>query len=126
MVFEFTAGGSEIVLHAFNSGSDGAYPGVSGVVQDQAGNLYGTTPWGGGSCRTQWPGCGTAYKVAPDGTETVLRDFVRKPAGRFPLAGLLLSKSGKLFGTASYGGDLNCYVFHHRHNGCGTIFELKP
>jgi uncharacterized repeat protein (TIGR03803 family) len=53
-VFELMprAGGgwTEKVLHSFNfNGRDGIYP-TAGVVQDAAGNLYGTTELGGPFC----------------------------------------------------------------------------
>jgi hypothetical protein len=42
-----TCGAStEKVLHAFSGGTDGNQP-YGGVVLDQAGNLYGTTQFGG-------------------------------------------------------------------------------
>lgn len=45
-----TAGGGweETVLYSFTAGDDGAYP-SSGVTLDAAGNIYGTTLWGGPS-----------------------------------------------------------------------------
>jgi len=48
-VFELTPKGSgwtERVLHNFRGGLDGAYP-IAGVVLDNKGRLYGTTPYGG-------------------------------------------------------------------------------
>src|SRR5438876_7581661 len=57
--------GSYEVLHAFE-GAD--YP-YAGVIQDSTGNLYGTTYVGGAY------GAGTVYKLAPDGTLTILHEF---------------------------------------------------
>jgi uncharacterized repeat protein (TIGR03803 family) len=57
---------TETVLHSFaGSPSDGAYP-YAGLIADSAGNLYGTTTVGGAS------NLGVVFKLAPDGTETVL------------------------------------------------------
>src|SRR5207244_5067096 len=56
-------------LYAFASdSSDGTYP-RAGLIQDSAGNLYGTTQGGGAS------GYGTVYKLAPSGALTVLHSF---------------------------------------------------
>ena len=62
-VFELTpiAGGgwTERVLHNFNNdGTDGAYP-YGGLIFDGAGNLYGTTAWGGTY------GNGTVFEITP-------------------------------------------------------------
>ena len=47
MVFKLSPSGTETVLHSF-VGSDGAGPGA-GLIADSAGNLYGTTRFGGAS-----------------------------------------------------------------------------
>src|SRR5271155_609409 len=60
--------------------TDGSTP-AGNLVSDNAGNLYGTTAWGGaysGACVEQQVssiGCGTVFKVAPDGVESVLYAF---------------------------------------------------
>src|ERR1700733_7514272 len=56
-------------LYNFTGGADGGYPEEGGLVQDQAGSLYGTTYLGGTS------GYGTVFKVTLSGTETVLHSF---------------------------------------------------
>ena len=59
VVFELSPGGAETVLHSFaKSTTDGGTP-ESALVQDAAGNLYGTTYYGGAS------GCGTVFKYTP-------------------------------------------------------------
>ena len=35
------------VLYTFSGGADGGYPQYTRLVMDAAGNLYGTTPFGG-------------------------------------------------------------------------------
>ena len=62
-VFELTpqAGGAwaETVLHSFsNNGTDGQYP-WAGLIIDTAGNLYGTTEFGGTG------GSGTVFELTP-------------------------------------------------------------
>jgi uncharacterized repeat protein (TIGR03803 family) len=72
VVFKLTPSSSgewkETVLHAF-TGKDGAYPESSpSVTLGPAGNLYGTTIFGGNlkDCQSsQYPGCGAAFRVIP-------------------------------------------------------------
>src|ERR1700719_615365 len=87
--------GSDTVLYSFQGGSDGAGP-VGGVVSDAAGNLYGLTYAGGTGCIG---GCGTVYRLAPDGTETVLYAFLGGADGAVPTGNLILDQGGNLFGT---------------------------
>ncbi|HEY3638385.1 MAG TPA: choice-of-anchor tandem repeat GloVer-containing protein, partial [Rhizomicrobium sp.] len=77
-VFKLTPDGTESLLYSFTGGSDGASP-AGGVILDSTGNLYGTT-FGGGSSA----GYGVAYKLAPDGTETVLYSFQGGNDGQYP------------------------------------------
>jgi uncharacterized repeat protein (TIGR03803 family) len=108
VVFEFSASGTFTILHSFNY-SDGAYP-HGGLVMDIKGNLYGTTYGGGAN------GYGTVFKVSA-GTETVLYSF--NPAngtdGAVPYAGLVLDKTGNLYGTTYSGGA----------HGYGTAFKFS-
>jgi uncharacterized repeat protein (TIGR03803 family) len=67
VVFKVDKTGKESVLHAFTGGADGSNP-VAGVIQDAAGNLYGTTPYGGHySCGQdgEGGGCGVVFKLTP-------------------------------------------------------------
>lgn len=124
-VFELSpvSGGhwTETLLYRFAGGSDGAAP-VAGLIFDNAGNLYGTTPYGGQKDN------GTVFKLAPSSgswTETILYRFTNtRGDGRLPMASLVLDQAGNLYGTTSeggyYGGDY-CYGY-----GCGIVFELSP
>jgi len=115
IVFEITASGTEIVLYSFGGGSDGLYP-YSGLVRDKAGNLYGTTSAGGqGSCFFDL-GCGVVFKLAPDGTETILYSFSGGADGGNPQGGLALDSKGNLYGTTLYYGA----------HGYGTVFKVTP
>lgn len=110
-VFKIAPDGTETVLHAFAGGGDGSYPQTgAGVVKDRSGNLYGTTYTGGASNE------GTVYKIAPDGTETVLHSFTGGSDGDYPISDLLITRAGRLYGTTSSGGDSNK----------GTVFALDP
>src|ERR1700683_1011230 len=59
-VFKLDTAGSEMILHSFAGGADGANPNA-GLVADTAGNLYGTTQYGGKGCYRH--GCGTVFQV---------------------------------------------------------------
>jgi len=108
-------------LYAFTGGADGSFP-AAGLVQDRAGNLYGTTQFGGNrTCPA--PDCGVVFKLAPneDGTwtQSVLYAF-NGPDGSQPLARLILDREGNLYGTTQSGGDFSCGL----GSGCGTVFKL--
>ncbi len=122
-VFELTpaAGGgwTEKVLYSFNAnGTDGYYP-YAGLIFDAAGNLYGTTRYGGTSSGCAPYGCGTVFELTPAAggtwTETVLHNFGNGTDGATPLAGLIFDAAGNLYGTTSSGGTY----------GYGTVFELQ-
>lgn len=112
-VFKVAPDGTKTTLYAFADGTDGAYP-ASGLALDGSGNVYGGTQFGGRGCNHR--GCGVVYKVAPDGTETVLRTFSGKNDGAIPTSVPLLDSSGNLYGSAQIGGA----------NGQGTIFKIAP
>ena len=112
-------------LYAFAGGNDGAAPQAS--VTDKKGNLYGTTTSGGGNgaCNSG-QGCGTVFKLASDGTESVLYSFCSKANcadGAVPAGGLLADEEGNFYGvTESGGAGSSCTVAA----GCGTVFKLEP
>ncbi len=116
-----TASSQETVLHSFGNGTDGNSP-TTALIQDGAGNLYGTTVGGGTH------GYGTVFELTPRGgggwTETVLHSFNQNGSdGAYPYAGLAFDAAGNLYGTTSNGGIHACdgIVFN-----CGTVFELSP
>lgn len=102
-----------ITLHTFSgsSGDDGA-DSYAPLVQDSAGNLYGTTA-AGGVLRNQ----GTVFRVDTSGNETVLYSFTGGADGGNPRSGLLLDVAGNLYGITAGGG-----IFP----GQGVVFKLDP
>jgi uncharacterized repeat protein (TIGR03803 family) len=108
-VFEFSPTGGETVRYAFQGGSDGDEP-EGPVTLDKDGNLYGTTFYGGTGCYGE--GCGTVFKLSPDGTKTVLHKFSGGSDGSGPAGALAIDKNGNLFGTTSLGN--------------GTVYKLAP
>jgi uncharacterized repeat protein (TIGR03803 family) len=116
MVFEMLpkegGGWTEKILCSFTEGSNLATPNA-GVILDGAGNLYGTTQFGGMS------GLGAVFECSPaEGggwTATVLHSFNDIPTdGTEPYASLILDGSGNLYGTTLFGGAY----------GRGVVFEL--
>ena len=95
---------------------DGAIP-VSGVIFDSAGNLYGTTEYGGtGQQGGNW---GTAYELRHNSDGTWEHEVLYNFPGFYGdgvrlLAGLVLDKSGNLYGATIQGGSIDC----------GTVFKL--
>lgn len=120
-VFQLGATGDEQVLYSFTGGADGANPYAS-LIRDAAGNLYGTTYYGGDLSCNSPNGCGTVFKVDTFGTESVLYSFTGGADGAYPYAGLVRDATGNLYGTTYYGGDLTC----NSPNGCGTVFQVHP
>jgi uncharacterized repeat protein (TIGR03803 family) len=122
IVFKLAPDGTETVLYAFKGGNDGAAP-LAPLVIDNAGNFYGTTSaGGGGGCNGA--GCGTVFKLAPDGTESVLHAFQGGTDGAFPWAGVIADANGNLYGTTLYGGDTGKRLCDSHFSGCGTVFKL--
>ncbi|MGH6890364.1 MAG: choice-of-anchor tandem repeat GloVer-containing protein [Rhizomicrobium sp.] len=125
-IFELAADGTETVLYAFQGGNDGSAPNES-IIRDKKGNLFGTAIAGGGtSCAISGdpPGCGTVFKVTPDGKETTLYAFQGGSGdGAGPLGNLVADSSGNLYGSTGWGGDGSCtYV----SAGCGIMFKIAP
>jgi uncharacterized repeat protein (TIGR03803 family) len=113
VVFKLAPNGIETVLHSFMGGSDGAYP-EAGLIADGQGNLYGTTLNGGSSDN------GTVFKLTPDGTETVLHQFMGHSDGSGPMGDLVADSKGNLYGTVQFGGLDSCQL------GCGIVFKVAP
>jgi uncharacterized repeat protein (TIGR03803 family) len=108
----------ETTVYAFPGGAGGAGP-RGGVLIAADGGMFGVTDEGGntntGKCLQST--CGTVFELVPEGSgfsATVIHRF-HGADGANPQAGLIVERSGKLFGTTSGGGTAA---------GAGTVFEL--
>ncbi|HXR16773.1 MAG TPA: choice-of-anchor tandem repeat GloVer-containing protein [Terriglobales bacterium] len=121
------------ILYSFKGGKDGNVP-FGDLVFDGAGNLYGSTEFGGGKGTTCDPDyyqyCGTVFKLSPPKTkggkwtEQVLHSFAGGSDGGNPNGGLVLDSAGAIYGTTVAGGNQGCMTNYSV--GCGIVFELRP
>jgi uncharacterized repeat protein (TIGR03803 family) len=88
------------------------------LIEGTDGNFYGTTFWGGSVTNNCLSGCGTVFKITPEGTLTTLYNFGWTD-GASPSAGLIQAADGNFYGTTTSGGT-NCTL------GCGTVFKITP
>ena len=126
---------TETVLHIFQGpGSDDGNTPAGSLIIDSAGNLYGTTGYGGtGNCILLGTkvGCGTVYELSPptqEGgawTETVLYSFPTPKQGYLPNGNLVFDSAGNLYGATMFGGGegTTCDSYYQY---CGAVFELSP
>src|SRR6185437_10047295 len=120
VIFKLKPDGTYIVLYAFMGGADGWLP-EGGLVGDQDGNFYGTTYSGGLAVCGKNSNCGTVFKLAPNGTHTVLYTFKGGSDGVHPQSALYRSpQTSALYGTTLSGGKKGC------NTSCGTVFVVRP
>jgi len=112
----------ETVLHRFDN-TDGSAP-AGNLTLDTAGNLYGTTVYGGPLDQCSNEGCGLVFELTPDAdgkwTYKVLHEF-DVTDGAWPFAGMIFDSAGNLYGTTSHGGNTGACA-----GGCGVVFKLTP
>jgi uncharacterized repeat protein (TIGR03803 family) len=115
-VFELTPAGTLTTLYRFCAAAacaDGTNP-YNSVIEGIDGNFYGTTPLGGtGSCGG---GCGTVFKLTPNGKITTLHSFNARPDGAFPYGTLVQATNGDFYGTTNADAA----------GGVGTVFRITP
>jgi uncharacterized repeat protein (TIGR03803 family) len=120
-IFKIDSTGKETVLYNFGANANEPY---DTLVRDAAGNLYGTTDWGGsGGCSNGQGrvGCGTVFKFdVATGKESLLYSFQGGNDGENPTAGLIMDAAGNLYGTVQAGGSTACPA------GCGLVFRVTP
>jgi uncharacterized repeat protein (TIGR03803 family) len=102
---------TEAILHTFSGGNDGGNP-YAGLIRDQAGNMYGTTAYGGSA------NIGAVFSLsqATGGgwTENTIY-WLPGNDGDGPAGNLIADSAGNYYGTVSGGLYLN-----------GAIFKLSP
>jgi uncharacterized repeat protein (TIGR03803 family) len=95
------------ILHSFAGAPDDVTEPNGDLIQDAAGNLYGTS-WRGGT-----HDLGVVFKLDTSGTVTILHNFTGAD-GSHPKGGLFQDPTGNLYGTTTAVGS----------NGLGTVFGL--
>ncbi len=108
-IFRMTPAGDVAILHQFAWQTEGG--GLSApLIQSLDGYFYGTTEFGGPY------NSGTVFKMAPDGTFTLLHAFMWQTDGGLPIrAALTQTTDGNIYGTTRLGGTF----------GQGTVFQLN-
>jgi len=111
-VFEISPAGKLRVRYSFcaqTNCTDGYLP-YGGLTLGLDGNFYGTSSNGGSQ------GYGNVFKMAPNGSLTVLYDFTNGNDGATPIAPPIQGTDGSLYGTAELGG----------RSHCGTLYRSQP
>lgn len=114
IIFELDPSGNETILYTFTGGADGAAP-YGGLVQDPAGNFYGTTLLAGTSNSRCSSGCGVVFELDAAGNFSVLHTFTGRD-GANPEGDLVRDAAGNLYGMTNQGGASNA----------GVVFALDP
>jgi len=100
------------VLHNFTGTGDGGRS-QAGLTIDRAGNLYGTTTWGGTG------GAGVVFRLAHAGSGwvlTTLYNFDYNANGAYPESGVIFGPDGSLYGMTGEAGQY----------GYGVVYRLRP
>jgi uncharacterized repeat protein (TIGR03803 family) len=113
-IFKISPTGTFASLYSFgeNEGTSSA-----ALILAKDGNFYGTTEVGGPNNCPVGPSntCGTIFKMTPNGTVSILHNFVSSD-GAGPSGPLLQASDGNFYGTTELGGAY----------GYGTIFQMTP
>jgi uncharacterized repeat protein (TIGR03803 family) len=105
-IFMMTPGGEVKNLYTFS----GYTVGVGPLVQDAAGNFYGTTDYNGTYNE------GTVFKMTPQYVVSILYSFGESPDSNQDPNTVVVGPDGNLYGTTTYGGTKNA----------GVIYQLAP
>jgi uncharacterized repeat protein (TIGR03803 family) len=108
-VFKVSTSGELTLLFSFD-GIKSYYP-AGGLAQAASGDLFGLTSSGG--YRNCINGCGTIFKITPEGDLTTVHSF-SDSEGHSASSTLVLSSDGNFYGTTTEGGAY----------GGGTFFQV--
>jgi uncharacterized repeat protein (TIGR03803 family) len=129
-VFKITPSGELTTLYTFCTGGppcpDGLDP-EAGLVEGTDGNFYGTTESGGNNNGECGIGCGTIFRITPNGELTNLYDFCSQSKcrdGEEPYPGLVQDTNGAFYGMAFGGSDYG--VVFSLSVGLRPFIETEP
>ncbi len=100
---------TETVLHVFDWQKEAGFSPIAGLHWGPSGSLYGTTA----------RGAGTVFELTQSAgvwTETILHQFGGNGDGGAPQGGIILDKTGALYGTTFGGGNYNY----------GEVWKITP
>ena len=126
VIFRINSAGNFSVLHRFEGSGPGSLDGFrpwGGLIRDAAGNLYGTTAFGGNGGLA-----GVLFRLRPDGTYTVLHRFGKTGGdlanGYSPAGRLVRDSNGNLYGVNEKGGSgAGGTVYRRAPNGTITVLQ---
>jgi uncharacterized repeat protein (TIGR03803 family) len=128
-IFKMTPHGTLTTLYTFclaSNCSDGNGP-YATLIQGSDGNFYGTTTYGGANdnCQNVYLGCGTVFRITPNGTLETLHSFDGTD-GDAAFAGLVQDTNGNFYGTTQEGGANNKGTVFSMSVGLGPFIETRP
>jgi uncharacterized repeat protein (TIGR03803 family) len=132
VVFKMGLSGKSLtVLHSMNATTDGQQS-YAGLVEGTDGNFYGSNSQGGTPSQSCGQlGCGTLFKISPQGAFSVIYDF-DYPTGSTPYTPMIQHTNGMLYGTTEIGGSgvrgtcTGCGVFYEVNAGLAPFAALSP
>jgi uncharacterized repeat protein (TIGR03803 family) len=118
-IFRMEPNGTFNTMYQFCSQTnctDGYGP-EAGLVQGSDGDFYGVTPFGGNLADCFSDGCGTVFRITPEGNLSTLYTFCSQVSctdGGAPIGGLTEANDGNFYGTTLSEG----------FNSAGTVFRI--
>jgi uncharacterized repeat protein (TIGR03803 family) len=111
----FGQGPTFTVLYTFTGGESGSVP--RGVIENKAGNFFGTTDAGGPNCSLRFDNCGGVFQLTGAGAESFLHVFTNPSGGLNPNGGVIQDTKGNLYGVTSGGGN---------SSNSGVVYKVDP
>src|SRR3984885_1563155 len=119
-IFKMSRTGTKTILYHFAGGSGGCSPAYAPLTFGPGGDLYGTTEIGGDMSACNSEGCGTIFKITPQGQFTTLYTFKGPPNDVAYVQGpLAIDAQGNLYGVGLEGANSCGWP-----EGCGAVFEF--